>query len=368
MMPQRYCSLDTWRGIACVMIVVFHSGPYAYESLNEPLPDLASWFVYIAKQMWIGVPLFFVISGYCISASVDSFAPGEFNFRSYMLRRIRRIFPPYWAMLAIVVLLSILERLLQSNFLVENGVNPMIPPWWRSFWQLAGNVTLTEEWRHHLIGNQRGMILGIAWTLCYEEQFYLIIGVLASIAIGKRLLILLGLLTLLTLPFFGDLRFNGFFFDGYWLIFAWGCFTYFAIKLRFSKMTTFCWMILLVEIALYYSTYLGPFRAVNDLSTSLLVASLFGGLLVFLEPYDSWIQSTKLSSVFNWFGKRCYSLYLVHFPIVSVISYQFYHRLGLQTPAHTMILTMPICFIVSAISANCFHVSIERRFLYKKSS
>ena len=348
------------------MIVIFHSVHYAYESLHRPLPDLASWIIFIAQQMWIGVPLFFVISGYCISASVESFAPGEFKFRAYMLRRFWRIFPPYWAMLAIVVVLSILERLLKSNFLVENGESPMIPPWWRSYWQLAGNVTLTEEWRYHFFGNARGMILGVAWTLCYEEQFYLIMGVLASIASRTRLLILIGLLTVLTLPFFGDLRFKGFFFDGWWLVFAWGCYTYFAAKLRFSRLITFFSMVMLVGTALCNSTYSGQLGAKNDLSTSLLVASLFGGLLVFLEPYDSWIQSSRISSLFNWFGKRCYSLYLVHFPIVSVISDQFFHQLGLQATAYTVFLTIPICFVASVIAANCFYVLIESKFTNKK--
>src|SRR5262245_4195102 len=72
----RYRSLDHWRGVACLLVVVCHS-TMVYLSLNEQtlsgggssptvrrVVDLTGW-------LDLGVPIFFVISGYCITATVD---------------------------------------------------------------------------------------------------------------------------------------------------------------------------------------------------------------------------------------------------------------------------------------------------------
>src|SRR5579871_1551493 len=80
---SRYQSLDLWRGVACLMVVVFHSSFY--------LPPNA-----IIERLWMGVPMFFVISGYCISATADKERRSARGVRSYFWRRFRRIFPPYW--------------------------------------------------------------------------------------------------------------------------------------------------------------------------------------------------------------------------------------------------------------------------------
>ena len=55
-------------------------------------------------------------------------------------------------------------------------------PWWLSGWQWLGNVSLTEIWRHHVAGGNKALYLGHAWTLCYEEQFYVVVGLLLLVA------------------------------------------------------------------------------------------------------------------------------------------------------------------------------------------
>ena len=68
MMPRqpRYDSLDLWRGIACLFVVVFHStngyilaGSTPQESLSGLLADRLLTFI---SHLWIGVPMFFVVS------------------------------------------------------------------------------------------------------------------------------------------------------------------------------------------------------------------------------------------------------------------------------------------------------------------
>src|SRR5262245_59887486 len=59
----RYRSLDFWRGVACLLVVVFHAS-YDVRVADEPQPFRAIFRA--VSYLWLGVPMFFVISGYCI--------------------------------------------------------------------------------------------------------------------------------------------------------------------------------------------------------------------------------------------------------------------------------------------------------------
>src|ERR1700757_449030 len=92
---QRYPSLDFWRGVACLMVVVYHSSFYV-AGKGQLHGGIRLAFTGI-EYMWLGVPLFFVISGYCISSTCDSIRRKRHSARTYFWRRYRRIFPPFWA-------------------------------------------------------------------------------------------------------------------------------------------------------------------------------------------------------------------------------------------------------------------------------
>jgi peptidoglycan/LPS O-acetylase OafA/YrhL len=175
---RRYDSLDIWRGVACLLVLVNHAVSY---QLNSAVPARTIDHVYaaiatVAARFWIGVPIFFVISGYCISAAADSRRRKGAALSTYFFRRFRRIFPPYWAVLGATVLLVGAGDVAFGGGLIRNS--GFLRPWWYSPAQWFGSITLTEIWRSHVFGGQKGLILGHAWTLCYEEQFYAVCGAL----------------------------------------------------------------------------------------------------------------------------------------------------------------------------------------------
>jgi len=94
----RYYSLDLWRGVACLMVLAYHvTGPHlVHESTG--IVRLALSFTALG---WLGVPIFFVISGYCIGAAADRASRDSITWRTFAWRRVRRIFPPYLALLAV---------------------------------------------------------------------------------------------------------------------------------------------------------------------------------------------------------------------------------------------------------------------------
>jgi peptidoglycan/LPS O-acetylase OafA/YrhL len=361
---KRFESIDAWRGLACIMVVLFHS-VFKWESVDSNLGFFCEIIIWLTKQMWIGVPIFFVISGYCISHSVDSLLDKQFQFGEYMYRRFKRIYPPYLAMILILTLLSFVEKMASSNVLSGNGGQPILPPWWRTGWEIFGNLTLTEVWRHHLIGTPRrmSMIVGVAWTLCYEEQFYLLMGLIARFAGRRYFWRGVAGVTLVTIPFFGNGVIKGFFFDGYWLMFALGALVYYAIRYKVPMSSVLSIAMISICFALGYSMNRVGFGEVNDLSLSLIVSTVFAIVLVWQYKKDEFFQQIGLSKMLNWFGLRCYSLYLVHFPITCLISFWNYEHFGFQSSLATVFVTLPMCLLFSSLAASVFFNYIEKQFL-----
>src|SRR5436853_2184504 len=103
----RYHSLDHWRGLACLMIVLFHASIYlmasedtsALKHLVTLQSRVATFAVRAIHCLGWGVPIFFVISGYCIAATVDSSRRKAKPARNFFARRFRRIYPPFWIFL-----------------------------------------------------------------------------------------------------------------------------------------------------------------------------------------------------------------------------------------------------------------------------
>jgi peptidoglycan/LPS O-acetylase OafA/YrhL len=146
----RYRSLDMWRGVACLMIVVLHASLWAKfddNAIERTAHPLASIAIDIFHRFGAGVPIFFVISGYCIAATADSTRRRSKRITfDYFKRRLRRIIPPYWAMIAIAIALSVVVEMAgHANLLTLSPTVGAIPrPASLTLTQWLGNLTLTE--------------------------------------------------------------------------------------------------------------------------------------------------------------------------------------------------------------------------------
>ncbi len=178
----RYQALDAWRGLACLLVVVHHAG-YALE-WSEAGGDWARGLVVLAvRRMDLGVALFFVISGYCIAASADATARRGESAGSFLARRVWRIYPPYWfALLGFLLLVAGLDAAGLSRFYHGPLGVPLDAPRALDGWQWLGNLTLTETWRPHVVGPPRQVFTGVAWSLCFEEQFYAVCCLILCVA------------------------------------------------------------------------------------------------------------------------------------------------------------------------------------------
>jgi len=259
--------------------------------------------------------------------------------------------------LAIALSISLAASWLGVGYLVQNndfrGIAAVDHHLTKSQW--VGNLTLTEKWRPHIWPVPAAMPLTQAWTLCYEEQFYLVMGLLL-VGSPRLLFKSTALLTLATLPFIGQKFATGFFFDGYWLAFAAGVLVYHALNYQSWTMAVSSTVGLAVCAAATTAT------TSSRLSQSLGIAFAFSVVLLVSKPWDQRIANARITAPLTWCGMMCYSLYLVHWPLTKAISHIMY-RDGLRDPQSTILITLPICLLASLVAGQLFFYCIERHFL-----
>jgi len=145
--------LDTLRGLAILLVVFFHGFGFQFGTAHLPL--LAHVFVVATMPGWIGVNLFFVLSGFLITGILLDTKGNPQYYRRFYLRRALRILPAYYGFLLVLAVAP------KTGWLDHRQVS------WQfialSFVYLS-NVT-------NLLGVP--MQYGALWSLAVEEHFYL---------------------------------------------------------------------------------------------------------------------------------------------------------------------------------------------------
>jgi len=239
-------------------------------------------------------------------------------------------------------------------------------PWWFSSWQWAGSITLTEMWRAHLIGGQKALILGHAWTLCYEEQFYVVCGILllmwprryffAAAVVTAAVAAVALTARNLRLPV------DGFFFDGSWIQFALGILLYYALNYgggRARAIAAAAFVLVIVSAASYGSDLLDIHK---NASQQFFVAGLFGLAAFVLRPFDGKLINQPILGPLRSCGTMCYSLYLVHLPVIDLI-HAGLTTTGINAAALSPFISLPLCGGPAIWLAWQFHLFVERRFM-----
>ncbi|MEQ1869554.1 MAG: acyltransferase [Vicinamibacterales bacterium] len=361
----RYESLDIWRGVACLMVLGNHAVTYPFEGrTGDSLAPVYVAMSEVAARLWMGVPIFFVISGYCISAAADSHRRKNLGVVRYFARRFRRIFPPYWVVLATSAVLVGVGDVLLNGAIVRGS--EFLRPWWFSGAQWFGSITLTELWRFHFFGGPKGLFLGHAWTLCYEEQFYAVCGLLLVLCprrfFAGAALVTLGVAIVAAAGTAWHWPIDGFFFDGGWLQFAFGVELYRVLNYGDSlqrRLSLVAFMLVLLGTLSYGAALLAP---VKNQPQQLFVASAFAALAIVLRPMDSAIAGSTWLTPIRMCGVMCYSLYLVHLPVINLLRAGLVAS-GISQQALVPVITLPLYGAVSIWLSWKFHLLIERRFM-----
>ena len=160
--PSRYAGLDWLRAFACLAVVLFH-----YMNINDISP--------IFHLGWMGVDLFFVLSGFLIGSILFSSMTNlqkQFSYGHFVKNRFLRIYPLFLFVFVVGALLksaTLLSPEFWSEFLTAFGISFVMG---QTMYQLFG-ITINES------------IFGVegSWTLVIEWYFYLLSPLLVWIVL-----------------------------------------------------------------------------------------------------------------------------------------------------------------------------------------
>jgi peptidoglycan/LPS O-acetylase OafA/YrhL len=151
---RRLNSLDGWRGVAILIVFIRH-----YFLTTHVHRFWAQAAALVASAGWIGVDLFFVLSGFLITGILLDTRGHKGYFRNFYARRTLRIFPLYYGVLLLALALT-----------------PLIHLQWQggdiAHFLYVGNVAV--QFNPALEGVKPWLNLDAMWSLAVEEQFYLV--------------------------------------------------------------------------------------------------------------------------------------------------------------------------------------------------
>lgn len=342
------------RGIAALLVCFFHmKGILNYDG------NQVGHFLFGSGS--IGVPLFFMISGFIMVVTTQNSTPTLSYVKTYYLKRAIRILPLYYFLTLIMII-----GLGEFTFFLDH------------FKEMLSGIFFFPTYLNH-VGPSYGMPpLEVGWSLNYEVFFYIILGV--SIFFGRyRWIALIALMVILV--YVVPAVTNG----GVMSMLS-GCygyaFVYFNLitnpvilffvvgvliglfYLSDYKIESLAWSRFLVAVAvvLFVLTYFGVVKLPGSYYSTMLVC----GFLLFTLLLRNKVKPFDLPTPFVFLGDISYSLYLVH-PLVIIFLpriFRFCNIDALLMKPWYFFIAVP--FVVGFSSLSYF--LIEKRFCDKLTS
>ena len=348
----RYPALDGLRGMAALVVLVFHV-LLLFPTFNNPDPatapaDPSWWFTHTPLALvWAGpqaVFLFFVLSGFVLALPATR---GAIRWRAYYPQRLLRLYLPVWGSIVLAVVLTLLV--------------PRVPHENLSQWYAREDVAPLSAAAHDavlLLGT--GRLNSALWSLRWEVLFSLL---LPLYLLGARLFPRLWWLKFAGL--FGLLIANSALQRAsvlYLSMFAFGVLLAFerervaSAARRVSQWGAAPWP-LVAGAAVLFLTVETLLFAAGAGSTSLLDAvavtmQVAGACLaVVLALHWGPLRRAMCTPWVQWVGVRSFSLYLVHEPLVV--------SLAALWPRLPVLAHLVLGVAVSLVVAHVFHRLVE---------
>lgn len=263
--------IQALRGLAALAVCLFHFTQGDMKFLGTTKMFESFW-----SKGWLGVEVFFVISGFIIPYSL---VKSNYTIRSYgkfILKRLLRIEPPFLISILLVIILGYISTLVPGY----RG-----QPFRFDYMQISSHLLyLTEHF-------DLSWLQPVYWSLEIEFHYYLLIGIMMPFFFRNELFFSIIMAVLLILG--QCVQFTFFEFSGFF------CFGITAAAFKLQKITnkTFWIFFVIIIISMWHDK-----QEVLMISTGILTALI----IVFVE---------FKSKITEFLGTISFSLYLVHVPI-----------------------------------------------------
>lgn len=353
---KYYPALDGLRGVA-ILLVIFHHN-----------------FRFIGYFFfgWLGVDLFFVLSGFLITDILMN-AVGKPHFlRNFYLRRVLRIFPVFYLILIICLLIlpNIKSAGLNTSYYTENQgwLWAYLQNWLFIFKEPSGDPVLLHT-----------------WSLAVEEQFYLLWPlvillikkpkILLALALGMLIIVVVSRYVVWEMKVDGLAYSNLFTFtriDGLCI----GCILALLIRNNAAFLKKF-----LIVVVLFVAGINFGFYFINKRQNFSLPYLAFAGYTTFAVLFGILVYETVTgqSKIIKWlfdnkplkfFGKISYGLYVYHWPVYLLLFDYFRSRItggGITSARIAELISGALVTIIAVLISVLSYRYFEKPFLRLKA-
>jgi len=352
--------LELTRGLAALWVFFYH-----VKSIFEASSPIV---YHLSQYGSLGVPMFFVISGYVITYSAESSLKNERPPFYFLKARFLRIYPAFWASVIVVLLIPYVIESISAvktgeYMAPENALTKFNHIEWLNFLLLSKVFWATS----HDLQSEFNAVNSVYWTLAIEFQFYLMVFIALCFREHYRHIILaisIAAIMIILLPN----KINHGVFIHYWPSFSIG-----IVLAYLHRNNILCASVLRSKAAKLIAFFLSASlltTSVNYLdSNSILFAFCFGVFLWVVASLEQVLNDIKNSknALYFWLlepwlmlGAMSYSVYLLHGKI-----YQLPNMFVRQVIAPDNILSGVLTIIGTLLLCYPFYFFIERRFLSK---
>ncbi|QNL17869.1 acyltransferase [Hyphobacterium sp. CCMP332] len=350
MQKQNYFAhIDGLRTLAVGLVVLFHYG----------LLNMSGGF--------IGVDVFFVISGFLIIGHINSqLNNGNFSMRSFYMKRYRRLFPALLTVASLVLIFGIL--IYSPQDLIRFAVSAVY-----GILSIANFRYIQQDSDYFAEADTLDPFIHY-WSLSIEEQFYILapLALLLAFRLGKTRAIFISLVIIVVLStaygeylartgdrnlaYFhtaariGEIAFGGL------IALRWESLRALVSRIPewVNALATVSASVLLVYLAFAYSDN-SPFPGL--LTVPVMIAT---GVLILMTDKG---QARKLydNPVMIFIGKISYSIYLVHWPLFVIVTHHFATEFSPWVLAGLATLNIPLALALNRLVENPFRFGFKAK-------
>jgi exopolysaccharide production protein ExoZ len=291
---SRLWTIDVARGMASSWVLLFHSLAGIPSDTLYPVLGVVQQF---SKYGWLGVHMFFAISGWCIAQRLAAGWRRKEPAQVFLRERALRIYPTYWAALGLALALRLAAVPFNTTHVADNL--PSGPQGWIADLFLLNPYLKTPA------------TLVVSWSLVYELGFYLLAA--GALTLRRRVsaatLVLLGMLLSLW-PLTGW-QFRLTYVISLWPDFFVGGLVWWAARSRAPMLKYFAagGLAVLTLLTLAWPGGYGGQGRLAAIGTATI--------LWVLSRQDHRVAANPFLRKLAWVGGFSYSLYLIHLALLS---------------------------------------------------